>query len=36
MGRSTILTDGEVALAVPEKEDFQLDVINEFVNHGLR
>ncbi|NPA76539.1 MAG: GNAT family N-acetyltransferase [Candidatus Diapherotrites archaeon] len=29
MGRSIILTDGEVALAVPEKEDFQLDVIND-------
>ncbi len=29
MGRSIILTDGEVALAVPEREDFQLDVIND-------
>ncbi len=24
-----ILTDGEVALAVPEKGDFQLDMIND-------
>ncbi len=29
MGRSIILTDGEVALAVPEREDFKLDVIND-------
>lgn len=29
MGRSIILTDGEVALAVPERDDFKLDVIND-------
>ncbi len=29
MARSIILTDGEVALAVPEREDFKLDVVND-------
>ncbi|GEM_PF-4654290 len=29
MARSIILTDGEVALAVPERGDFQLDVLND-------